>query len=198
MIRLGFLASHRGSNMQCVIDACKDGRLAASPAVVISNNRDSGALRRAVEEGIPHHHLSTTHHPETDTLDAAIRDALQNNNVDIVVLAGYMKKLGRLTLTAFAGKVLNIHPALLPKYGGRGMYGMHVHEAVLAAGETQSGVTVHVVDDEYDRGPILAQQSVPVKPGDTPTSLAQRVLALEHTLYVDTLGKIVSGTILLD
>jgi phosphoribosylglycinamide formyltransferase-1 len=181
--------------MQCVIDACKEGRLAALPAVVISNNADSGALQRADDEQIPHYYLSAKHHPDTDSLDAAVRDALLEHAVEIVLLAGYMKKLGRQTLTAFAGRVLNIHPALLPKFGGRGMYGMHVHEAVIKAGETESGATVHIVDGEYDRGQILAQRAVPVELSDTPELLAERVLALEHQLYVDTLNRIVSGEI---
>ena len=116
-MRLGFLASHNGSNMQALIEACKTGTLQATPAVVISNNAASGALARAKHEFIPHYHLSTKTHPSPELLDQTIVDTLLAHQVDIVVLAGYMKKLGTRTLTRFAGAILNIHPALLPKYG---------------------------------------------------------------------------------
>jgi phosphoribosylglycinamide formyltransferase-1 len=120
------------------------------------------------------------------------------HDVDTVILAGYMKKLGPLTLQAFRGRILNIHPALLPKFGGQGMYGKRVHEAVLQAGETVTGVTVHVVDEVYDHGRILAQCIVPVEEGDTVDSLAGRVLQQEHRLYAETLQRIAAGQIVLD
>jgi phosphoribosylglycinamide formyltransferase-1 len=195
LIRLGFLASGRGSNMQTIIDACKEGRLQASPVIVISNNADSGALESARKENIVACHLSSCTHADSTLLDAAIVDALQSHQVDLVILAGYMKMIGSKVLDAFGGKIINIHPALLPKYGGKGMYGMNVHEAVIAAGETETGVTIHVVDAEYDRGPILAQWVVPIKPDDTPETLATRVLETEHEIYVDTLRKVISGEI---
>ncbi len=196
-MNIGFLASHGGSNMQAIINACKAGRLNAAAAVVISNNGDSRALERAKSEGIPGYYLSGKTHPDPDDLDKAILDTLIRHKVDIVALAGYMKKLGPKTLSYFRGRILNIHPALLPKYGGKGMYGIHVHEAVLAAGEKESGVTVHLVDEEYDRGPILAQVRVPVMPDDTPETLAERVLVQEHILYSATLQRIATGDILL-
>ena len=118
--------------------------------------------------------------------------------MDTVILAGYMKRLGPLTLQAYRGRILNIHPALLPKFGGQGMYGKRVHEAVLRAGETVTGVTVHVVDELYDHGRILAQCEVPVLAGDTVDSLAERVLRQEHRLYPDTLRRIAAGEIVLD
>jgi len=195
MMNIGFLASHGGSNMQAIIDAAKKGTLKANPVVVISNNSDSTALERARKEGIPGFYLSGKTHPDPDSLDQAILDTLIAHKVDIVALAGYMKKLGPKTLAYFRGRVLNIHPALLPKHGGKGMYGIHVHESVIAAGETESGVTVHLVNDEYDRGPILAQVRVPVKPDDTPEVLAARVLIEEHKLYPATLQRIVTGDI---
>jgi phosphoribosylglycinamide formyltransferase-1 len=193
MPNLGFLASHRGSNMQAVIDACKSGRLQATSAVVISNNRGSGALQRARQEDIPGYHLSAETHPDPEALDQAILDTLRQHAVDLVVLAGYMKKLGPKTLTHYQGRIINIHPALLPKYGGRGMYGNHVHAAVLAAGEKETGVTIHLVDGEYDRGPILAQCRVPVLEGDTVETLARRVLEQEHAFLVETLEKMLSS-----
>ena len=194
---LGFLASGQGSNMQAIIDACNDGRLNAHAVVVISNNGNSGALDRAKSEGIPAHHMGCKNIPDVDKLDQMITDTLRKFDVDIVVLAGYMKKIGAKTLAAYPGRIINIHPALLPKYGGKEMYGKHVHAAVLAAGETETGVTIHIVDAQYDTGPILAQTKVPVEKGDTIESLAARVLVVEHRFYVETLCKILSGEIVL-
>jgi phosphoribosylglycinamide formyltransferase-1 len=196
--RLGFLASHRGSNMQAIIDACKDGRLAAVPAVVISNNGASGALDRAAAEGIPAYNVSSRNYPDPATLDIAIRDILIKERVDLVVLAGFMKKIGPATLAAFSNRILNIHPSLLPRHGGPGMYGMNVHAQVLASGDSETGATVHVVADDYDSGPVLARRKVPVHKGDTMESLAARVLEVEHTLYIDTLAAIIGGEISLD
>ena len=181
--------------MQAIIDACKLGILDAVPAVVISNNSDSGAITRAKHEGIPFYHLSQVTNPQSDELDQAILNALCNHNVDIVVLVGYMKKLGPKVSSHFKGAILNIHPALLPKYGGKGMYGIHVHEAVIAARESETGVTIHVVDEEYDTGPIVAQVKTPVFADDTPETLQARVLELEHTFMPVTLQKIVKGEI---
>ena len=192
-MKLGFLASHGGSNMQAIIDACKDGRLSAEPCVVISNNPDSPALQRAEKEGIPRYHLSATTHPLPEDLDERIRAVLREHSVDIVILAGYMKRIGPKTLDAYRGRLLNIHPALLPKYGGKGMYGRRVHEAVLASGDRITGVTVHVIDEEYDTGPIVAQCEVEVRPGDTVETLSERVLEREHSFYVETLQRIAAG-----
>ena len=194
-MNIGFLASHGGSNMQAIIDACKSGKLKATPAVVISNNSDSGAIAKAKAEGVPYYYLSGKTHPGPGELDEAILNTFLRHQVDIVVLAGYMKKLGPKTLSHFRGRILNIHPALLPKFGGEGMWGIHVHEAVIAAGEKESGVTIHFVDEQYDTGAILAQTRVPVMPDDTPETLAARVLIQEHILYPATLQKIVSGEI---
>lgn len=193
--KLAFLASHRGSNMQALLDACRGGRLQAEPVAVISNNADSGALQRARAAGIPAYHLSAATHADPAALDRAIAATLQRHDPDLVLLAGWMKRIGPHTLDAFRGRMLNIHPALLPAHGGRGLYGMRVHEAVIAAGERESGATVHLVDGEYDSGAILAQRRVPVRPGDTAESLAARVLAVEHELYVDTVAGVIAGDI---
>jgi phosphoribosylglycinamide formyltransferase 1 len=194
-LKLGFLASHEGSNMQAIIDACNHQTLLAVPAVVISNNGGSKALERAELEGIPHFHLSAATHPAPGELDAAILDALVRHGVTLVILAGYMKKLGPLVLDRYKGRILNIHPALLPKYGGKGMYGRNVHEAVLSAGEKETGVTVHLVDGEYDAGRIVSQCRVPVLPDDDADTLAKRVLEREHLFFVETLRKISRGEI---
>jgi len=193
--RLGFLASHRGSNMQAIIAACHNGRINAEPALVISNNRDAMALQRAASAGVPAMHLAAGDFPDAQALDAAIAAALKDHDVGLVILAGYMKHLGPLTLAAFPNRVINIHPGLLPHYGGKGMYGSRVHAAVVAAGEKETGITVHLVDGEYDHGATLAVQRVAVLPGESAEELAVRMLPLEHELYVSTISAIVAGQI---
>ena len=179
--------------MQAIINACAAGTLAAEPCVAISNNSQSGALARARQANMAAYHLSAQTHGEG--LAAAILAVLRRHGVEVICLAGYMKKLGAEVLAAYEGRILNIHPALLPKFGGQGMYGMRVHEAVLAAGERESGATIHLVNEEYDRGRVLAQEKVAVPAGDTPETLQQRVLAVEHRLYPATLVRIAAGEI---
>ncbi len=194
-MNLGLFASHRGSNAQAIIDACGGGRLNARPVLLVSNNSGSPAAERARLARVPFLHLSGVTHPDPDALDRAVLEALRAHGVELVVLAGYMKKIGPRTLLAYRGRILNTHPALLPRFGGEGMYGMRVHEAVLAAGERESGVTVHLVDEGYDSGPIVAQCRVPVLPGDTADSLAERVQAREREFLVETLAAIVDKRI---
>ena len=196
-MNLGFFASHRGSNMQAIVNACKQGFLEATPSVVISNNKDSAALLFATREHIPCYCLNRNTHPEPANLDAAILKMLYSHNVDLVILTGYMKKIGSRTLSMYEGRILNIHPALLPKFGGKGMYGRHVHEAVLAAKEPVTGVTIHLIDAEYDTGPIVSQCQVSVSRNDTVETLAEKVLQQEHRFLVDTLKRIESREILL-
>jgi phosphoribosylglycinamide formyltransferase-1 len=192
-VNIAVLASHEGTTLQAVLDACAAGRIPARVVLVISNNSDSGALRRARAAGVTALHLSGATHPGAQALDRAIRDALRESRADLVLLAGYMKRLGPITLESFHGRILNTHPALLPKFGGQGMYGMHVHQAVLAARERTSGATVHFVDANYDSGPVLAQVTVQVAPDDTPATLAARVQEAERALLVQTLGDLASG-----
>ncbi|MEX2353612.1 MAG: phosphoribosylglycinamide formyltransferase, partial [Gammaproteobacteria bacterium] len=149
------------------------------------------------QEGIPAYHISSKRFPDPETLDCMIRDTLIKHEVDLVILAGFMKKVGSRTIAAFAGRIINIHPALLPKYGGPGMYGNNVHERVLASGDRETGVTIHVVTDDYDAGPVLARRKVPVMDGDTLDTLAERVLVVEHEIYVDTIDRIIRGDITL-
>ncbi len=189
-MRLGILASHEGTTLQSVLDAVADGRLPATVGVVISNNRESGALRRARAAGVETAHLSSATHPDADRLDEAILAALTTARVDLVLLAGFMKKLGPRVLAAYEGRILNTHPALLPKFGGQGMYGNRVHAAVLAAGETETGISIHLVDAEYDTGRVLAQCHVPVVPGDSVDDLSARVQAREKEFLVETLARI--------
>ena len=186
-MRLGFLASHGGTNLQAVLDACASGELSATPAVLVTNNRGAHCISRAQSAGVVVHVLNSVTHPDPRALDEAMLEALRSSGCEWIVLAGYMKKIGPRVLEAFAGKMINIHPALLPRHGGKGMFGMNVHRAVIEAGDAVSGATVHLVDEEYDEGPILAQAEVPVLTGDTPESLAARVLETEHRLLVATL-----------
>lgn len=189
-MRIAALASHGGSVLQAVLDACRTRELDGTVVLVISNNSRAGALARAVEHGIPALHLSSATHPEPAALDAAMVEALEQAGADWVLLAGYMKKLGPRVLARFRNRILNTHPALLPKYGGHGFYGRRVHEAVLAAGEHETGATVHLVDAEYDSGPILAQVRVPIRPGDAVHDVEERVKAAERKLIVATLREL--------
>lgn len=192
-ITVGVLASGEGTTLQAIVDACEDGRIEGEVAIVISNNSGSGALRRARAAGIPAHHLSSVTHPSPQALDAAIKSALVGAGVDLVCLAGYLKRLGPETLGAFRGRVLNTHPALLPKFGGAGMFGDHVYEAVLASGDSASGVSVHVVDEHYDTGPVVQQARVLVEAGDSVASLKARTQQSECGLLVHTLAAIALG-----
>lgn len=194
-MKIGCLASGEGTTLQAVVDACKSGVIDGEVRVVISNNSKSGALRRAVAEGVAGFHLSSATHSDPKELDEAIRETLERHDVNLVFLAGYMKKLGPLTRARFAGRVINTHPALLPKYGGPGMYGRAVYEAVLAAGEQVTGVTIHLADDDYDHGLPIAQCEVPVLPGDTADSLSERVQNREREFLVETLRQISTGEI---
>ena len=197
-LRLGILASHAGTTMQAIIDACAQGRLHAEVRVVIGNNSRSGALARARTHGIPTAHLSGVTHPRADDLDRAIMETLDRHGAEVVALAGYMKRLGPLVLSHYRGRLLNTHPALLPKFGGQGMYGDRVHQAVLAAGERVSGATVHLVEGDYDTGPALSQVEVPVLDGDTLETLRDRVQAAEREHYVEVLERIAMGEIALE
>jgi formyltetrahydrofolate-dependent phosphoribosylglycinamide formyltransferase len=174
-MRLAVCVSGRGSNLQALIDALDRSPL-AQVVLVLSNRPDTPALELARERGI--HAVAFTDY--RDTFEWLAR--LSAERVDLVVLAGYLKLVPAEVIGAYRGRILNIHPALLPAFGGPGMYGRRVHEAVLASGARVSGATVHLVDEEYDRGEILAQARVPVLPGDTPETLAARVLEAEHRL----------------
>ncbi len=192
-MNIGVLASGEGTTLQAVLDACASGRLAARIAVVISNNASAGALRRARDAGVPARHLSLATAGGSQSLDQALAETLSEFASDWVLLAGYMKRLGPKTLAPFAGRIINTHPALLPEFGGQGMFGANVHRAVLAAGRRTSGASVHWVDENYDTGAVIAQVRVPVESGDSVESLAQRVQAAERELVVEVLAAAASG-----
>ncbi len=197
-LRLGVLASHGGTTMQAIVDACEDGRLDAEVCVVISNNSRSMALERARTHGIDALHLSGVTHNHPDDLDHAILTTLIDHDNDLVVLGGYMKRLGPLVLSHYKGRILNTHPALLPQFGGQGMYGDNTHAAVLASGQKMSGATVHLVEGDYDTGPIISQVEVPVLDDDTVETLRDRVQVAEREHYVAVLQKIATGGIRLE
>ena len=183
--------------MQSIIAACESGEIEAKVKIVISNNVDAPALKFAREKSINSVHLSSRTHPDVDELDLAMLELLQNEGVDLVILAGFMKKIGPQTLNHFKGRIINIHPSLLPKYGGKGMFGLHVHQAVIDNHESETGVTIHLVDNEYDQGAILAQETVKVEEIDDSESLAKKVLQVEHRLYKEIIQKIIDGSIIL-
>lgn len=172
--RVAVCASGRGSNLAALIEALRGTD--AGVVLVLSNRPDAGALTIAETHGIPRHTFA-------DPADVSEWErVLGAQPINLVVLAGYLKPVPPDVTEAWAGRMINIHPSLLPAHGGAGMYGMRVHRAVLADGDSMSGATVHLVTREYDRGPILGQERVPVLPEDTPEALAARVLAVEHPL----------------
>ena len=196
-MNIAVLASHGGSDLQAIIDGCKQDKLNATVAVVISNNGDSMALERAKRENIPAYHMSAKKYGSEDLLAEELLRVLEEYQIDMIFLAGYMRMLHVDILTKYHNRVFNIHPALLPKFGGRGMYGMNVHTAVIEAKETETGVTIHRVNAEYDSGEIVAQTKVPVMQDDSPEILAARVLEREHTFLVEVISKIIDGEITL-
>ena len=170
-MKISFLASHGGSSARAIIDAIRSNKLPAEIGILITNNRDSHILQWCLENNVEVRHISAKTHRGEDNADEAIQTVLRDADTDLVVCSGYMKKIGPATLRVYPYKILNIHPALLPKYGGKGMYGDHVHQAVLDAKETESGATVHYVTDGIDEGPVIKQHVVPVSPDDTVATL---------------------------
>ena len=186
-IRIAVFASGRGSNLEALFEALAD-RVDANIVLVASDRSDAQALDRARARGV-----EATVLPPQD--EGAMLAALDDAGVDWIVLAGYLKRVPDGVVRRYRNRILNIHPALLPAHGGKGMYGERVHRAVLDAGEAMSGASVHLVDEEYDRGPVVAQEAVPVEPGDTPATLAARVLAVEHRLLPEVVVAAAEGRI---
>ena len=184
-LRVGVLASGGGTNLQAIIDACATGKVNAELAVVISDVQ-CAALERARRAGIPEHWLSRhdkVRFPTREVFDTAVLERLEAHGAELVCLAGYLRIMTPVLTDALAGRMMNIHPALLPAFGGPGMYGHHVHQAVLDYGCKVSGCTMHFVTLETDGGPIILQRAVPVEEDDTPKTLAARILPHEHALY---------------
>ncbi|MBI3564945.1 MAG: phosphoribosylglycinamide formyltransferase, partial [Elusimicrobia bacterium] len=195
MEKIAVFASGEGTNLQALLDACADGRVRGEVALVVSNKPEAGALRRAQRAGVATLVSAPADFATPDEYGAYLAHECKKREVGLVCLAGFMLKLKPTLLKAFPGRVLNIHPSLLPSFGGQGMYGMKVHEAVLAAGVKVTGATVHLVDEEYDRGPVILQAAVPVLADDTPQTLSARVRAQEHFIYPKAVGLFCDGRV---
>jgi len=193
LARIAVFISGNGTDLQSLIDASKDGRLAGQIVWVVSSKEEVYGLVRAANAGIETAVLRIKDFESSDLAGEFLVRNLRERRVDFVALAGYLKMMPVEVLRAYPSRVVNIHPALLPKYGGKGMYGRKVHEAVIASGDKESGPTVHLADEVYDHGKILEQVRVPVLPGDTPETLAARVLEAEHGLYPLALNKLIKG-----
>lgn len=194
-MKLGFLASGNGSSARAIVAAITTGGLAAEARLMVSNKREAPALEFARANGFAAICIPTKADP--DSADARLCAEMSAHGVDLIVMSGYLRQLGPQILDLYAGRIINIHPGLLPQFGGHGMYGRRVHEAVIAAGVAQSGAVIHVVDAEYDEGPELARMTVPVLPGDTAADLEARVTSSEPGFFVETLKRIASGDLAL-
>ena len=182
MYNLVIFASGNGTTLQAVIDAIQEKKLEANIALVVSDNLNAFALERAKKANIPTYIIKSK---DEESRDVELYDVLSKIDIDLIVLAGYLKLIGHRLLDNY--KIINTHPSLLPKYGGKGMYGMNVHRAVIAAKEEQSGVTLHYVNSEYDKGSIIMQTVVKVLPTDTAEDLAERVQAAEKIQLIGVL-----------
>lgn len=190
--KISVLASGSGSNLQAIIDAIDNGEIKDAKIVqVISDNASAYALERAKDYDIPAVIITSSDFADERDRNKALLEALKNEDTDLVVLAGYMKIVSSFIIDEYEGRIINIHPSLLPKYGGKGCYGIKVHEKVIEAGELESGATVHYVTDEVDGGPIIIQKIVPVSSSDTPELLAQRVLKREHEILPQAINMVI-------
>jgi len=197
-LRLAVFASGGGTNFQAILDAIEAGRLPARVVLCVSDRPTAGALERARRHGIPTAVLAPKDYPSPEVFGEALLEVLRAHQVELVALAGYLKKIPDNVVAAYRNRILNIHPSLLPAFGGPGMYGRRVHEAVLNYGVRWTGATVHLVDEEYDHGPIVLQEPVLVLPDDTPETLAARVLEVEHRLYPEALRLFAEGRVVVD
>lgn len=189
MHNLVFFASGSGTNFQSVINAIEDGQLNATITGLITDRSDSGALQRAKKHHIPGFVINAT----ADNFVDQLLETLRKCSPDLIILAGYLKKIPDDVIRRYRGRIINIHPSLLPKYGGKGFYGLKVHEAVIRNRETTSGCTVHFVDEKYDHGSVIAQQKVHISELDTPQSLADKILQEEHKLLPETINTILNS-----
>lgn len=194
MKHIVFFASGSGTNFQSVIDAIEAGKINARITGLISNKSDIGAIERAQKHDIPTQVVAPSGFSDREEYEKALLEKLAQWRPDLIVLAGYLLKIPAAVIQAYPDKIINIHPSLLPKYGGRGFYGLKVHEAVVNAGETETGCSVHVVTENYDEGPVIARRTVSVHPDDTPKELADRVLEQEHKLLPDVIRKFLTNS----
>ena len=193
--RLAFFVSGNGSNAKAIIDSCKQSVLDACPVLLISNNKSSKALVWAKSYNVRVEYINPKKFISLDEADTLHLNILKEMKVDFVILAGYLSKIGYKVIKYFKNRIINIHPSLLPKYGGKGMFGIKIHERVIDSGEDETGITIHVVSGDYDMGHILAQKKIKVLKDESAYSLSKRVLEQEHIFYTYTLNKIFSGKI---
>lgn len=192
---VAIFASGGGSNFQSIIDRKDSGDLSINIALMIGNNSKSYCFKRAENHGIPTLHLPPSRYDSSEEYVFVLSQALKEKEIDLIVLAGYMKKLPSEIVSQYRNKIMNIHPGLLPAFGGQGMYGKRVHQAVLDYGAKISGITVHFVDEEYDHGPVILQKTVDVLDEDTADTLAERVLKLEHQYYWQAVKAFAEGSL---
>ena len=195
MINIAVLISGhgRGSNLQAIIDACKDGRIDGRVAVVIGVKDDAPAMERARNSSVPAVEIKPKDFATDEDYGRRILEILAEHKVDLICLAGYMRILPSEIVSTYRWRIMNTHAALIPSFCGKGMYGEHVHQAVLDYGAKVSGCTIHLVDEAYDNGPIVIQKAIPVLEGDTPETLAARILPLEHQSYVEAIQLFAQG-----
>jgi phosphoribosylglycinamide formyltransferase 1 len=192
-LRIGVLVSGNGTNLQAILDACAHGDIRGGVVLVVSSSAKAYALERARRAGVPNVVLAPKEFSDRTSYDARLIELLRSAQVELVCLAGFLRILTPQFVEQFAGRIMNIHPALLPAFGGPGMYGAHVHEAVLASGVKVSGCTVHFADETPDGGPIILQCAVPVEDDDTVETLAARVGVEEHRLYAAAIRLFAEG-----
>ena len=183
MKKIAVFVSGGGSNFKAIQHQIIKGEIPGDIVLVISNNPNCGAIKFAEENSIPIYIVNEIRYPKPDSRDNFLIETFLKAKIDLICLTGYMKMLPQQIVKKYENRILNIHPGLLPEFGGKGFFGMHVHEAVINSGKTESGATVHFVDEIYDHGPIIAQKKVEVLEMDTAESLAARVLKLEHELF---------------
>ena len=191
-LRIAVLLSGSGTSLENLFEHMERGELDARVTVVIASKATAGGLERARRRGVPAFVVARKEHPDVDEFNDRLHEILERHEIDVVALLGFLSPFQ--PRERYRTCTLNVHPALIPKYCGRGFYGRRVHEAVIAAGERESGATVHLVDEQYDHGPILLQERVPIRPGDTPDSLAKRVQALERRLVPEALRRFQAAT----
>ncbi len=190
-LTISFLASHGGTAAKHIINAIRNNQLEAEIGVVITNNINSGIYQWCQKNSTKIAYISGKTHPVESDRDKSICDSLINANTDLIILSGYMKKIGIITLAKFSNKILNIHPSLLPKHGGKGLFGDKVHQSVINSGDSISGATVQFINEEYDEGPIIIQQTVAVAKDETVESLKEKIQAIECELYLNSIKKII-------
>jgi phosphoribosylglycinamide formyltransferase-1 len=195
-LNIAVFASGRGSNFLAILQAIQQGRIRnANIVLVVSDKSDAGALDIARTHGIPAVHLDKKQFATEDEFVAAVLHVLEESSANFIVLAGYLKLINPEVIRRFRNRIVNIHPALLPQFGGKGMYGMKVHEAVIRSRAKTSGATVHIVDEQYDHGAIVLQRTVDVSEDETPESLSQKVLDIEHQLFPEAVRLFAEGRV---